>query len=43
MEWVMWASAAVWLGLGAYMVVLMNRQNRLNARLRVLEEDRGRS
>lgn len=43
MEWVMWASVAVWLGLGAYMVVLMNRQNRLNARLRVLEEDRGRS
>lgn len=43
MEWVMWASAAVWLGLGAYVLVLMNRQNRLHARLRVLEDYRGRS
>lgn len=43
MEWVMWASAAVWLGLGLYVLVLMNRQQRLNTRVRVLEAYRGRS
>lgn len=40
MEWVMWASAAVWLGLGGYMCVLMGRQSRLAARIRVLESER---
>lgn len=41
MEWVMYASAAVWLGLGGYVLLLMGRQARLTARVRALESERG--
>ena len=43
MEYVMYASAAVWLGLGLYVVLLAGRQQCLAARLRVLESDRGQA
>ena len=36
-SWFMYASIAVWLGLGAYLFLLGNKSARLEARLRRLE------
>lgn len=37
MEWIMYANAAVWIGLGGYVFFLMRCQQQLQSRLRRLE------
>lgn len=43
MDWILYANAAVWIGLGGYVFFLMQRQQRLQARLQRLERDHGKA
>lgn len=43
MDWLMYASAAVWVGLGLYVGFLASRQSGIENRLRRLERDHGQA
>lgn len=43
MEWILYANAAVWLGIGGYVFFLMRCQQRVQTRLRRLERNHGQA